>query len=107
MKKYILCVFSNTITAVRPYICFINIYIFKTYLPPCNNEIIHSCIDEQNNKYDNKDIVDCSDVLDLKQVCKEGISRHELFFWQTLMFARFPGNKRQPIYQVYTMKSPI
>jgi hypothetical protein len=79
----------------------------EKHLPPCNNKIIHGRIDEQNDEYNNKNIVDCSDVLDFKQVCKKGISSHELFFWQTSKFARFPENESHSICYVYALKFPI
>lgn len=56
---------------------------------------MYRCIEEQNNEYDNEDIVDCLNVLDLEQICEEGISNHELFFWQTTIFAGLSENKIQ------------
>ena len=74
------------------------IYIYflilqKADLLSINNKIIHYCMDEQNKKYDNADVVDCLDVFILKEVCEKRISRHELFLCQTTMPATIPEMK--------------
>jgi len=79
------------------------IYIYflilqKADLLSINNKIIHYCMDEQNKKYDNADVVDCLDVFILKEICEKRISRHKLFLYQTTMCATIPEIKISAYY---------
>jgi hypothetical protein len=72
-----------------------------------SNKIIDYCMDGQNNKYDNEDIVDCLDVFNLIEVCEKRISRHKLFLCQTTTSASIPEMKVSAYYTLILQNNTL